>query len=270
MESPRPLLPQLEFYWSLFLQDKISKGDVVGLFLIIYDQLFPVKNWLQYSPSRMHSTGILNSFFYPKQSQHFENHPFFKKNAIDQTLGNIFNHCLFKKETLRSALGLIHIFNQPNTIQILDYIPTPLQVLEMQSRGFRCVTLLRTPNWFNHTFEHKRNLRDFVIHDLEHIWQLFESPKISQAQIKFSKKLLELTRKGYFIFLQTDPDLSKEFDYIISDMNTHPAHTYATLKSLITRKKLRSAEMGKLRLDSVQENEISDIMQHFDGLVTTI
>lgn len=153
------------------------------------------------------------------------------------------NQSLFKKETLRSSQGLVHIFAQPETVKILDYIPTPIQLLEMQAQGFRCVTLLRTQNWFGHSFDHKRNLRDFVIHDLEHIWQMFENPQLTRQQIQFSKKLYELTIAGEFDSLRNDPIFSSEFNYIISDMNTHPAHMFATLKSLIQRQKTQSQDI---------------------------
>lgn len=153
------------------------------------------------------------------------------------------NQSVFKKETLRSSQGLVHIFSQPHTVKILDYMPTPIELLEMQAQGFRCVTLLRTQDWFRFTFEHKRNLRDFVIHDLEHIWQMFENPQLTQQQIQFSKKLYELTIAGEFDTLRNDPQFSAEFNYIISDMNTHPAHMFATLKSLVQRQKTQSEDI---------------------------
>ncbi len=234
---------QLEQLWTQFQLGTLSKGDVVSLFLISCNDLFPTPNWLVWSPTRQHSAQNIESSFYPKKHPLWAQHPFFKKVPIDSSLGLIMNQSLFKKETLRSSRGLVHIFNQPETVNILDYIPTPRELLKMQSEGMRCVTLLRSKNWYAHTFDHRRNLRDFVIHDLEHIWQMFAHPTMTKQQIQFSKKLHEMTENGQFDFLINDPQHVAEFNYIISDMNTHPAHMYATLKSLILRQKIQSQEI---------------------------
>lgn len=244
----------LEDLWNQFLQGKLSKGDIVSLFLISCNELFPISNWLVRSPTRQHSPDALDSLLYPKQHPIWIHHPFFKKVPVEYSLGQIMNQCLFKKETLRSSRGLVHIFNKPNTVKILDYIPTPMELLKMQADGFRCVTLLRSKNWFAHTFDHRRNLRDFIIHDLEHIWQMFENPELTTQQIQFSKKLYELIVDGQFDPLVNDPKFSPEFNYIISDMNTHPAHTYATLKSLILRQKQQPQDILKHFVSFVPED----------------
>lgn len=243
--SETQLAQRLENLWNLFLLGGISSGDVVSLYLLCYCDLFPEKNWLNWSPLRRHSPGPIKSCFFPKEDDFWSQHLFFKKIPSAFSLGQIMNQSVFKKETLRASQGLVHIYTQPETIKILDYIPTPLQLLEMQAHGFRCVTLLRDSRWFKHTFDHKRNLRDFVIHDLEHIWQMFENPEMTRQQIQFSRKLYELTTAGLLDELQNDPCFSHEFNYIISDMNTHPAHMFATLKSLILRQKTQSQDVLK-------------------------
>ncbi len=267
MSSQENLNRQLEYYWKLYQEGAFSKGDIVAIFLVLYDSLFPTSNWLQFSTTRYHSDNDFQSYFFPKMDPDFKTHSFFKKVPYDYSMGAIFNQSLLKKETLRSCLGLLHVFHCPDTIQILDFLPTPMQVLEMQARGLRCVSLLRSANWFLHSFDHKRNIRDFVIHDLEHIWQMFEKPELQASQIEFSNRLFNLIHLGRFDFLLHDSIFSKEFNYIMSDMNTHPAHSYATLKSLITRQKKQSWLSDKNRPVLSLEIEISDIMQHFDSLV---
>ena len=267
MSSIENLNCQLEHFWGKYQSNTLTKGDIVAIFLVLYDQLFPTTDWLQFSATRCHSRQEIQSHFFPKSDPDFKTHPFFKRVTPEFSMGAIFNQSLLKKETLRSCLGLLHIFQKPHTIQILDYIPSPMQVLGMQAQGLRCVTLLRSEKWFFHCFEHNRNIRDFVIHDLEHIWQMFEKPDLTASQIAFSTKLFELINQGHFDFILNDSFFSKEFNYIISDMNTHPAHSYATLKSLITRQKTQSFSSARIRTSISEENEISGIMQHFDGLV---
>ncbi len=255
MIAEKSLQALLNEYWSQYQKGGLTKGDIVSIFLVLYDRLYPIENWLQCSPKRKNSNKTLSSDFYPKQSPDFQSHSFFKKNSSLQSMGDIINQSQFKRETLKSTMGLVHVYVQPETVKILDYIPTPAEVLEMQSQGLRCVSLLRDENWFNYSSDHKRNIRDFILHDLEHIWQMFETPSLTESQIEFSRRLLKLKRSGQFDFLIQDSTFGKEFNYIISDMNTHPAHTYVTLKSILLRQKSKSLA------------EIADIMKHFESLV---
>lgn len=243
---------RLSHYWQQYTSGQLTKGDIVSLFLIAYNELFPVSNWISWSPTRCHSSASLFSRVTLEQLSDLKTHPFFKKIPQTSTLGAVMNQSVFKKETLRAAQGLVHVYVRPETVLIVDYIPTPVQVLEMQSQGIRCVTLLRSSEWFYFQFDHKRNIRDFVIHDLEHIWQMFEDPTMTQAQVLFSRQLLSMVRTGVFDFLMKDPIFSTEFNYIMADMNTHPAHTYATLKSLLQR--------------SNNESKLP-ILSHFDVLL---
>lgn len=267
MQSLETLENQLHFYWDEFQQGKMTKGDIVAVHLLLLHELFPTPHWLIWNPRRQHTTGPLDSMIYPKQLEFWKTHPLLEKIPDTFSLGQIINHSNFKKETLRAILGLVHIFNRPNTVQILDYIPTPMQVLEMQSNGYRCVTLLRTQNWFQHQFDHKRNLRDFIIHDLEHIWQMFEIPTLTKSQIQFSKKLFELTQLGHFDSILAHSDFKPEFDYIISDMNTHPSHTFATLKALLIRHQLSVFGVTKGQLTSSHEEKIALLLSPFETYV---
>ncbi len=145
-----------------------------------------------------------------------------------------------------------------------------MQVLEMQSKGFRCVTLLKEKKWFNHQFDHKRNLRDFIIHDLEHIYQMFENPELTKAQIQFSKTLKDQIKNGTFDRILSNPKLKPEFDYIISDMNTHPSHTFETLKALLIKHQLTENNLKKGQLSSEHEQTIASLLSPFRSLVQTL
>ncbi|MBL7543460.1 MAG: hypothetical protein JNL11_06565 [Bdellovibrionaceae bacterium] len=254
---------QLNDYWNDFQHNKISKGDLVSLYLLAYHHLFPTPHWLSWNASRKHTLNDIPSYVFPKNDTHWKEHPCFQRIPATLSLGQIMNQSVFKKETLRSNLGLMHVYCHPQTVHLLDYIPSPIELLEMQANGYRCVTLLRTKVWFHHQFDHRRNLRDFVIHDLEHIWQMFENPTLTKAQVRFSNQLLELTRKGHFDFIRTHAEFTKEFDYIISDMNTHPAHTYATLKSLV----LRTKNAKYFSPFHATSHEIQSVMQPLDAFI---
>jgi hypothetical protein len=99
-------------------------------------------------------------------------------------------------------------------------IPSPREMLEVQAQGKRYVSWLpdvsgpilgKEDNW------------EFMLHDLMHAERFFYSPELYQAQV------------GFFRWLQNQSlNLSGEdWDYLRSDMNTHPLHALQFLKHLL-------------------------------------
>ncbi len=113
--------------------------------------------------------------------------------------------------------------------------PTPLQVLEFQSRGQRVVSLLLQQDEILDFEDHGRDFVSFLIHDLVHASHFFTKDSAEfQRQVVFSNwmKALILNGTGEKIISQS-PRAQEQFEYLISDMNTHTWHLVKTLKSLL-------------------------------------
>lgn len=122
---------------------------------------------------------------------------------------------------------------------LCDYIPDSLAVLAMQTRGIRPVTILAEyPRMLQPVLE-KPNAFVFMQHDLEHAWQLFHDPLLQQAQVSFAQLLQRAVQHGLFVHYLHDATFTEQFDYLISDMNTHPLHAMYYLHAIITEYYLR-------------------------------
>lgn len=131
------------------------------------------------------------------------------------------------------------------SLQLLFHVPTSIEVLRAQARGERCVSALISREEILEFEEDGRDFLSFLIHDLVHAQHFFADPESSQRQIKFAREMLPLVEAG--VFLNTS--LQAEFEYLISDMNSHVVHLLKTLKSLSDR-------LGSSTLDRQLERQI--------------
>jgi hypothetical protein len=107
---------------------------------------------------------------------------------------------------------------------LLTRIPSPLEVLGMQIQGTRPVTVISEFPRAVQPVLGKANGFEFLIHDLEHAWKFFHDPTEHQAQRHFFRLLQRAHEAGHFTAYLHDAIFAEKFDYLISDMNTHPVH----------------------------------------------
>lgn len=122
---------------------------------------------------------------------------------------------------IRWSRGDIHL-------RLFDRVPLPLEVLQAQAQGCRCVSALTTEDEIRNFEIDGRDFLTFLIHDLEHAQHLTADPVAFTCQIKFAQWILRL-------WPEVRPCLYgqalAEFEYLASDMNSHIVHLLKTLKS---------------------------------------
>lgn len=234
--APKKLLEtqsQLQHYWQLFQTQKISAQDVTGLFWLAYYHLFPESLSFQIQIKNKHlKVEKINSY-------QFKNDSFImnilnpQKELPFEDLFSLFNATYFKNIKSSANKALCLWYQNKFHLHVVDNIPTPLTVLKWQTKSERCISLLRQENELKFTYDHDRNVQQFLLHDLEHAWQMFSNPNLTPLQVQLSKNLLNLFESGKIQFLQDRPETKKTLDYIFSDMNTHPEHTLSSLKALV-------------------------------------
>lgn len=119
-------------------------------------------------------------------------------------------------------------------LRLLSYVPTPKEVLSMQSEGQRCVSMLQDLTEMQEFVEEGRDVLGFIVHDLIHADHFFADPVKARAQIEFSRRLMVVF--GFHdiqVMLQTDAAFKKEFEYLMSDMNSFPLHLLKTFKAVL-------------------------------------
>jgi hypothetical protein len=131
-------------------------------------------------------------------------------------------------------------------LDLMFHIPSPMEVLKAQMEGARCVTMATKLNQLNHYLIESRDPLGFLVHDLEHADQFFLSP-YRIGQIEFYQKIskvLTLIEENF-----NDQIFKEEFDYVISDMNSHPEHLKQYLKAKMISFNLRHNKNPEEGLD---------------------
>ncbi len=148
------------------------------------------------------------------------------------------------------------------SLQLCDYIPDSHAVLALQTRGIRPVTILTDyPRMLQPMLE-KPNAFVFMQHDLEHAWQMFHDPLLQYAQVRFAQLLQRALQQGVFVSYLHDATFSDQFDYLISDMNTHPIHALHYLHAIVLEYYLRGEAKASHAVLSVSARQaVRDLLQ---------
>jgi hypothetical protein len=140
-------------------------------------------------------------------------------------------------------------------------IPTPFELLKVQATGKRVVTVFSQQEEWSKTYGDK-NAFEFVLHDLVHAEHFFERKDWSEGQRQFYDFVLR--NWNHPLTSMTRKQCPEQFDYLISDMNSHPKHLFQTFEALmlIAQKKVFGLEL-KDRLTDLQEKSFRKEAQYF-------
>lgn len=120
-------------------------------------------------------------------------------------------------------------------LELLDTIPSAEEILRVQSCFARVVTCYFKPEKLLTWVEGVRDPLGFVLHDLIHADHFFHDLDLARAQQQFYLEVLRRYEAGEFAkLLVDDPQFEEEFQYVIGDMNSHPAHLQQTLAKIQT------------------------------------
>lgn len=133
-------------------------------------------------------------------------------------------------EVLQRAMYFI--FTQKYPITVLDYEPTPSELLQIQCEGRRIITFKNDyPNWPTKLFG-KRDPLSFWLHDCIHAEHYFSQPEHFVSQLGFYKFVKSAHAASCWPEISEYPAFEGDFSYLISDMNSHPLHLFKTLKAI--------------------------------------
>lgn len=136
---------------------------------------------------------------------------------------------------------------------------SPWDVLHLQSRGLRCVTLFGDlESWLRPESREKDPIA-FLLHDLVHAQRFFLGPIPHEIQVRTSQTCLRLRGLGLLAELENSAHHRTGLEYAVSDMNTHPAHQLAYLSFLeLDRRKKRLGLTAKDRLPPEEETSFRE------------
>jgi hypothetical protein len=123
-------------------------------------------------------------------------------------------------------------------VRLLFAMPATLEILQLQARGERCVSLIDDAS-IPKEYEGRA---DFVSHDLCHL-EKFYDPNEYSAQVGFFASLWEMlqTKAWQNLSSRFDTQWEREFAHIAADMNGSPIFLWASFKAAL-RPALHRAE----------------------------
>lgn len=141
-------------------------------------------------------------------------------------------------------------------------VPKPLDVLRMQARGYRAVTILTEYPRLRKPVLKKPDAFAFFVHDLEHAYKFFHSPTLRAGQCVFFTALEDAFDRGAFAPYFNDTEFVTRFHYLMSDMNTHPEHSRQYLRAILVEYHLRHERKGRREpLSAATERAIEEVMR---------
>ncbi|MFN3604080.1 MAG: hypothetical protein ACK4UJ_05155 [Leptonema sp. (in: bacteria)] len=128
-------------------------------------------------------------------------------------------------------ITLLNWFLEKWKIQLLEYNPDSYEMLVFLSKGYRIVTI----DWecaLNGEFVFGvRDAFEHFLHDLDHCYNFYKEDHLCFEQKKFFQTLLNFYPDVDF-FIQKDLQFQKQWEYLISDMNSHPEHLKQYTKAI--------------------------------------
>lgn len=203
------LLPQLQNSFNLFFEKKLHPALLVSEYLICIQSHRKGKNWRG------------SSFHWLC--------PFHSKNSLIEFWGKT----MLRGIPAKVNRTLINWYLGHYPLELIHHVPSSNEMLMIQAEGKRYVTLLEKPEDWQHTIIHQRDHFSFLIHDLIHAHEFFCDEQLKNEQINFYCML----KNNYLKIknLSTHPDFQNSLDYLISDMNSHPAHLQSFFQGLLKR-----------------------------------
>jgi hypothetical protein len=147
------------------------------------------------------------------------------------SFAQLLSHFQLKSVREDSVLGLKGWLEGKYHLELWLTQPTPAEMLDLQTQGRRVITLYLDPADQDRKIGRHAGAYGFCLHDLEHAEKFFGGE--TDGQIRFFRHLKIGVASGHFAHLIDDPQFSGEFDYLMSDMNSHPVHLMKYLKAIV-------------------------------------
>ncbi len=255
-EAPK-VVELLGPYWSLHDENQIRDCDMVALFILCYFSLRRHKRWCSsYSKNPLCGEFFVDDVVSMKladlDAKFLDSLGLdyiakkFKHSSLESTkqlkLVDIFKHLTFSaiKHNSDNYINKFMVlwYSGKRPVRLLNYVPTPYEVLTQQAHGERVVTMFKTLeelsrhhtsklNYMSGLKEHDRDPLEFLLHDIRHM-EHFINPDSHHEQVGFFHCLFQINEgklKRYFLdVLGYEKSLWFEMEYVISDMNCFSTH----------------------------------------------
>jgi hypothetical protein len=195
-----------------------------------------------------------------KNSTSFQRSPLLDEKPSSSPIMEFLRLYSWKGKSIRIRQSLFRWHRGQYPLVLWDHIPNPFELLKIQAEGKRVITVFKTAlEW--EQIHLGKDAWNFIAHDLIHADHFFQNSELRQGQIQFYQKLLDLWNHNLITLARKF--CTEQFEYLISDMNSHPQHLKQTLSAicLIAWKKSRGQDL-KQRLSTQDEILFQEQIHH--------
>ncbi|AGH95973.1 hypothetical protein [Pseudobdellovibrio exovorus] len=155
------------------------------------------------------------------------------KVSGDMNVLDALNTLLVKAVPESCFRSLIYTHTGRYPLWVTQEVPTPEELLHLQIAGRRVLSYNEDFTSWPDTLYADRDFLGFVLHDLIHADHFFHDPLHRDGQLGFYRFIESILHNKSLTRLLESENFRKGFEYIISDMNSHPVHLFQTLHSLV-------------------------------------
>ena len=209
------------------------------LYLLLFLRIKHPKNWIQ-KKSKLQSignefknTGLELLCIIPES---FNLNDWEKEKLKGITAFSLFSQYNLKAIPESINRTMIHWIQGLWSIEMLEHIPSPRELLRLQVKNTRCITVITNPHQIDSYVMESRDPLSFVLHDLMHADQFFSETDSQKGQLGFYHLINTIYEESELRnLLQNEKTFKNEFEYVASDMNAYVIHLFKCLKSSFFR-----------------------------------
>ena len=219
---------------DVMVNQGVEPFELCTLYILLFLRIRHPKNWLQkktnYSPL-LNQKKLLDII--PTE---FELNSWEKDKLKDLCIEDLFDYYNLKGIPQAVNRTILNWARGNWNIKLLTYIPGPRELLRMQVKNTRCVTLTIKHDEIDQLVLSSRDPLSFVLHDLHHADQFFRQDESLKGQLGFYFLVDKIYDQSPLKkALKEDLKFKSEFEYVVSDMNAYVIHLFKCFKSAFVR-----------------------------------
>lgn len=212
----------------------LAPFELCTLYILLFLRIRHPKNWLQKKTN-----------FTPLQSEkllldiiphEFNLTDWEKEKLANLCAKDLFAHYNLKGIPLAVNRTILNWAKGDWNIELLTHIPSPRELLRMQVKNTRCITLTTNHDEIDRLVLSSRDPLSFVLHDLHHADHFFNQDESLKGQLGFYSLVNQIYDQPQLKkSLKEDTQFKSEFEYVVSDMNAYVIHLFKCFKSAFIR-----------------------------------
>lgn len=219
---------------DLITKLSLEPFELCTLYILLFLRIRHPKNWLQkksqFTP--LTSEKILLDII----PEEFNLTAWEKDKLNGLCAKDLFAHYNLKGIPLAVNRTILNWASGDWKIELLTHIPSPRELLRMQVKNTRCITLTTNHDEIDRLVLSSRDPLSFVLHDLHHADHFFNQDESLKGQLGFYSLVNQIYDQPQLKkSLKEDVQFKSEFEYVVSDMNAYVIHLFKCFKSAFIR-----------------------------------